>query len=147
MSTYVLPLWDSSGSITKEKPTYSLDNLNDLIDHIDNNTLAQQSLEIDSSIGYGVWETLDKNYVVAAELNTSWGDLLNLPHLDEHLQWHSCSWKPTEQQWILMRQHIARQLSSIIESATGTRIDASRVRYSIRRKQSTGAKIYKVFTV
>ncbi len=144
--TFVLPLPGRDGSIAPEHPTYSLENLDNLIDHINTNYHVQQSLEIDEELGYGVYQTVDMNYVVVAILNTSWGDLLNLPHLDQHLQWSTCTWKPTEAQWVLMRKHIARQLASIIQGATGARLDASRVRYTIRRKQSQ-SKVYRVFSV
>lgn len=143
--TFVLPLPGRDGSISPASPSYSLDNLDNLIDHINSNYQVQQSLEIDEELGYGVYQTVDLNYVVVATLNTSWGDLLNLPHLDDHLKWSTCSWKPSEEQWVLMRKHIARQLASIIQGATGAPIDASRVRYTIRRKQSKGAKVYRVY--
>ncbi len=145
MSSFVLPLPGVDGSISAEPKRYSLDNLDDLIDHISSSEIVQQSLEIDYTVGYGVWETIDKNYIVAAELNTSWGDLLNLPYLDDHLTWTTCTWQPPEEQRVVMRKHIALQLASIIQGATGDRLDASRLRYSIRRRTSQGAKIYSCY--
>ena len=146
--TFVLPLPGRDGSIAPERPSrYSLDNLDNLVDHINSNYQVQQSLEIEEELGYGVYQTVDLNYVVVADFQLSWGDVLNKPALDSHLQWYSFDWSPTQQDWNKMHRAVAVRLASMITQASGRAIDSSRVRYSIRRKQSKGAKVYKIFIV
>ena len=150
MSTFVLPLPGTDGSVSSAPKTYSLDNLDNLVDYINSSEILQESLEVDYSVGYGVWETIDKNYIVAADYSDlSWGDVLGRQHLDHYLRWESfrATWKPTEDEWMAMRKAIAGRLAMDINKATGRPVDSSRIRYTIRRKQSSGAKIFKVFFI
>ena len=145
MSTYVLPLWDSSGSVSApKKPT--LDDFETLVSYIDSNSLVQQSLEINDCLGHGIWSTVMNDWVVVADFSgITWGDVLNRPSIDAQLQFEWGKWRPTEDDWMTMRKHIATMLAGYISKACGYPIDASRLRYTVRRKTSKGAKVFKCY--
>ena len=137
--TFVLPLY--GGSATYERPSYSLDNIDDLIDHIDNNHQVQELLEIEDQLGHGVYQTVDRNYIIVSDVELEWADVLGKPALDAHLQWNSFQWTPKKEDWAKMHKAIATHLAGIL-AGVGVSVDPSRIRYSVRRKHSR-SKVYR----
>ena len=133
MSTYVLPL---PGSTVTADYRYSLDNVDDLIDHIDSNDQVRELLSIECSLGYGVYRDCFQDYYVVADIKWTWEDVLGYTNI-------SPTYKPTEGDWKALHQYMRHQLSIVLTGALGRHISPESFVYSIRRN-GPRAKVYKV---
>lgn len=146
MSTFVLPLPGADGSVSVQRPTYSLDNYHDLIEYINNSHTVQQQLEIDEYVAHGIWKDCMENYIVVADFSDiTIGEAINKPSVDIAMQMEWGKYKPTKQEFEAYRDYIKTRLCCIINKATEHSLSKQDIQFSVRRKTSKQAKLYKVF--
>lgn len=133
MSTYVLPL---PGSTVTADHRYSLDNVDDLIDHIDSNEQVKQMLSIECSLGYGVYRDCFQDFYVVADIQWTWEEIIVYSNI-------SSDHKPSEQDWKALHQYMRQQLSSMLSGALGRFVDPNSFVYRIRRN-GPRAKVFKI---
>ena len=133
MTTYVLPL---PGSTAIANHRYSLDNVDDLIDHIDSNEQVKQMLSIECSFGYGVYRDTFQDYYVVADIQWSWEDVLGYSNI-------SSDHKPSEQDWKALHQYTRERLANVLTGALGRTISPNSFVYRIRRN-GPRAKVFKI---
>ena len=143
MSTFVLPL--PGGDMSPPSSAFSLENTNDLISYINSSAAIREMLEIDFSVGHGVWKTYFDNYVVVAEIKVTIGEALDKPWIDSAMKMDWGKYKPTEEEWDEYRLYFKRQLAMIIKSASGDNVDPNNITFRVRRKTSKGAKVFMVY--
>ena len=136
MSTYVLML---PGSTATADYRYSLDNVDDLIDHIDTNEQVREMLPIECSLGYGVYRDCFQDYYVVADIKLTWQEVLGHTNIPP-------SYKPTESDWKALHQYTRQQLANVLAGALGRPVAANSFVYRIRRN-GPKAKVFKVIPV